>query len=250
MFGKSEDSKELKSAVSSVGCDGTDFREWLKQYEKVKKQYPAVTAEYRRAKQNALGVQNSLRQMEEILKEQKKDDISRKEFSEGLKELKRVKDTLGHEFLISKADKEFFSTYETILRLGAAYQNGKGNPLILQSEVENLLALLAENLAKEEPDLLPLTFFYLGHRDEELVELPAAERLKRLMETYDTEYIRPIRKILMEAIECADEKGAALEAEDGRKAIKQLQELALLRETAGGTIEERADTVIAHLCRM
>ena len=71
-----------------------------------------------------------------------------------------MQNNFDHEFLVSKEDQEFHSTYDTILRLGMKALNASDQKLLLQSEIENLLALLKENLEKEEPKIEALTFYY------------------------------------------------------------------------------------------
>ena len=72
----------------------------------------------------------------------------RKEFGRLLKDLRQMQNNFDHEFLVSKEDQEFHSTYDTILRLGMKALNASDQKLLLQSEIENLLALLKENLEK------------------------------------------------------------------------------------------------------
>ena len=53
-----------------------------------------------------------------------------------------MQNNFDHEFLVNKEDQEFHSTYDTILRLGMKALNASDQKLLLQSEIENLLALL------------------------------------------------------------------------------------------------------------
>ena len=91
-----------------------------------------------------------------------------------------MQNNFDHEFLVSKEDQEFHSTYDTILRLGMKALNASDQKLLLQSEIENLLALLKENLEKEEPKIEALTFYYQLGSDQELAQLPPAEKLEKL----------------------------------------------------------------------
>mgnify|MGYP000787048453 CR=1 FL=1 len=106
-----------------------------------------------------------------------------------------MQNNFDHEFLVSKEDQEFHSTYDTILRLGMKALNASDQKLLLQSEIENLLALLKENLEKEEPKIEALTFYYQLGSDQELAQLPPAEKLEKITYFYEHEFRQPILQL-------------------------------------------------------
>jgi hypothetical protein len=93
---------------------------------------------------------------------------------------------------VSQDDKDFYLTYQSILRLADSFDGKNDNRILLLSEVENLLGRLAENLEKEQPDPVRLTYFYYKHRDAELSELPAAGKLIRISNVYEEEFLQPL----------------------------------------------------------
>ena len=93
-----------------------------------------------RCREQTKRVQEDAQLMEQMLIAEQTAD--RKEFGRLLKDLRQMQNNFDHEFLVSKEDQEFHSTYDTILRLGMKALNASDQKLLLQSEIENLLALL------------------------------------------------------------------------------------------------------------
>ena len=58
--------------------------------------------------------------------------VDGKEFGRLLKDLRQMQNSFDHEFLVSKEDQEFHSTYDTILRLGTKALNAPDQKLLLQ----------------------------------------------------------------------------------------------------------------------
>ena len=110
--------------------------------------------------------------------------------------MKKRKNTYIHEFLVSKEDKDFHLTYETMIKLIDQFDGSGDHAIILQSETENLLAMIKEDLEKEIPDMLALTYFYIVGSDRELVDLPPKERLEKIKRVYEMEFIRPMERQL------------------------------------------------------
>lgn len=204
MFGR-DDLKEIREALQICGCDMNAFKRWQRKYEKLVKQMPSVREQYENALRTTQEVYVIAQELERlIVQNQIRERENMKDFSALLKDLKKVQNSFDHEFIISREDREFHSTYESILRLGTKALEDVQQKLILQSEIENLLALLKENLEKEEPRLEALCFFYQEHTDRELVELPPAERMNWIMGIYQQEFIDPIAGLLLENIPQAD----------------------------------------------
>ena len=160
MFGR-DDLKEIREALQICGCDMNAFKRWQRKYEKLVKQMPSVREQYENALRTTQEVYVIAQELERlIVQNQIRERENMKDFSALLKDLKKVQNSFDHEFIISREDREFHSTYESILRLGTKALEDVQQKLILQSEIENLLALLKENLEKEEPRLEALCFFY------------------------------------------------------------------------------------------
>lgn len=183
MFGRNDFVENVKSALAAVDCDMGAFRSWQKMYDKLKKKKSEQEDRYRRCREQTKRVQEDAQLMEHMLTTAQ--SVDGKEFGRLLKDLRQMQNSFDHEFLVSKEDQEFHSTYDTILRLGTKALNAPDQKLLLQSEIENLLALLKENLEKEEPEIAALTFYYQFGSDQELAQLPPAEKqpILRLLES-------------------------------------------------------------------
>jgi hypothetical protein len=193
MFGEDEEVKGLKRQMQTAGCDMSVVKKWQKQLDWIRKQKPSVYGEYRSARENLTRVDTAVRRMEQMLTEQEFWTKERmREIAELRKELKKLSNSFHNEFLVSRDDKDFHLTYGSILRLADEFDGTNDNRILLLSEVENLLAPLAENLEKEQPDPVELTYFYFNHKDAELGELPAAGKLVRIAAVYEEEFLQPL----------------------------------------------------------
>lgn len=246
MLGRN-DMRELKEALDACGCDMGAFRCWQKQYEKLVKQMPSVRAQYENALYTTQEVYVTVQELEKLIVEEAAD--AHREFAGMIKSLKKAQNTFGHEFIISRDDREFHSTYESVVRLGAKSLEDAQQRLILQSEIENLLALLKENLEKEEPQLQTLCYFYQEHSDQELTELTPAGRVERIVEVYQREFALPIAQLLLDAIPYADSRRSALESSSDRRDKKELERLKLLWNRPGEelTPQERSQRIFQEL---
>ena len=112
------------------------------------------------------------------------------------KELKKYQNCFNQEFLIGKEDKEFHLTYQTILDLCANGHKTQKDVLIMQSEVENILAVTEEALGKEWPDFRALAYFYLERTDKEIFDLPHSDKIAEVHRIYEKEFLAPIRPML------------------------------------------------------
>ena len=140
MFGRNDFVENVKSALAAVDCDMGAFRSWQKMYDKLKKKKSEQEDRYRRCREQTKRVQEDAQLMEHMLTTAQ--SVDGKEFGRLLKDLRQMQNSFDHEFLVSKEDQEFHSTYDTILRLGTKALNAPDQKLLLQSEIENLLALL------------------------------------------------------------------------------------------------------------
>ena len=115
MFGRNDFVENVKSALAAVDCDMGAFRSWQKMYDKLKKKKSEQEDRYRRCREQTKRVQEDAQLMEHMLTTAQ--SVDGKEFGRLLKDLRQMQNSFDHEFLVSKEDQEFHSTYDTILRL-------------------------------------------------------------------------------------------------------------------------------------
>lgn len=116
-------------------------------------------------------------------------DITEKEPAKVRGELARLAINLTdifHECTIRKDDLDFASTYSYINRAAGEYEGS--HRLMLQSELENLLHMVAEIEAWEEPDFCALALFCkYGHR-EDLADIENSQRNEMLLRYYKGQF--------------------------------------------------------------
>lgn len=207
MFGEDRRIRELKRRLSQAGCDMEVVKNWQRQLERMQKQYPVQCQQFDNARKSLLEVEAYAKNIEALLvrRDAWTPDKKRELFSIQ-KELKKRKNTYIHEFLVSKEDKDFHLTYETMIKLIDQFDGSGDHAIILQSETENLLAMIKEDLEKEIPDMLALTYFYIVGSDRELVDLPPKERLEKIKRVYEMEFIRPMERQLAIAKDMTEEQ--------------------------------------------
>ena len=207
MFGEDRRIRELKKRLSQAGCDMEVVKNWQRQLERMQKQYPVQCQQFDNARKSLLEVEAYAKNIEALLvrRDAWTPDKKRELFSIQ-KELKKRKNTYIHEFLVSKEDKDFHLTYETMIKLIDQFDGSGDHAIILQSETENLLAMIKEDLEKEIPDMLALTYFYIVGSDRELVDLPPKERLEKIKRVYEMEFIRPMERQLTIAKDMTEEQ--------------------------------------------
>lgn len=242
----------VREALLATGCDRNKLKQWQKKYDRFVKQQPQVREKYQRDRASTARVDELAQRMEKLLVQKEPlDREGERVFSDSFKELKRLRNTFDNEFLISGEDKEFHSTYDSILRLGMKALELEDQRLILQSEVENLLSLLKENLMRDKPDLAALCFFYQEHTDQELVSLPPSERLARIDQVYREEFYQPIEELLLTAIPQADSRMEQLLRRGDRRSRSEAEQLGILWNRPGERrpAQERASWLIGELLR-
>lgn len=189
LFG--EDSlKGLKKELKSAGADMHFVKEWQKSFDKVKKGSIQIEAQYTQAKKELQQVHTILKEMEQKLVAGETDLVN------PAKELKKYQGHFNQEFLISKEDKEFHLTYQTLLTLCSKGFKEQKDVLILQSEVENILAVTEEALDKEWPHFRAMAYFYLDRTDKEIFDLPHADKVLEVNRIYENEFLAPMRQVL------------------------------------------------------
>ena len=178
-----EEKKVEKSAVKS----------WLRVYERTKKLYIQVGSRYERNREDLCCVLEHLYDMEkQLIGYHIFDEENKRRFQIHMRELKKFQGTFNHEFLISKEDVDFHTTYDSVIKLGTKYVDLQSNGIILHSEVENLIAVTKEALDRKTPDLFALSFFYLTRSDRELRDLPFPDKMAKIQRIYDNEFFRDI----------------------------------------------------------
>lgn len=190
MFLGFEDSlKALKKELKDAGVDLSVVRDWQKYYDKVRRQAPQLELQYQTATNELESVLSLLKGMEQFL-------ISNKgagDVAGYAKELKRYLGHFNHEFLISKEDSDFHSTFSSIVNLCEKSKRELSDALILQSEVENLIALVEEALDKELPEYRAMAFYYIERSDKEIFDLPHADKVAKVRRVYENEFLKPLQ---------------------------------------------------------
>ena len=195
MFLGFEDSlRELKKELKAAGTDMSFVKEWQKSYDKVRKQSPVLKTQYTQAKSDLESIYQNLKVMEQKLIA---GDLN---LSAEAKSLKQYKTSFNHEFLIGKADREFHLTFQTILSLCENKLSSQKDVLILQSEVENLLAVTKEALAKEWPAFRAMAYFYIERTDRDIIDMPHLEKIAYVQHIYEDEFVKPMMQVLQGAV--------------------------------------------------
>lgn len=193
LFGFDDSLKELKKELKNAGADMSVVKDWQKSFDKVKKQEPQLELQYKKAKKDLETVKTLLEQMEQLLIENRGSII---EVSKLSGELKKYQNQFNLEFLISKEDSDFHLTYKSILSLSEKKTIEEKDALILQSEVENLLAVTKEALEKEWPSFRAMAYFYIDRTDKEIYDLPHVDKVEKVNRIYQNEFFKPIKKVL------------------------------------------------------
>jgi len=191
--------KELKKELRNAGGDVSFVKGWQKCYDKIQKQSPVIQSQYIKAKTDLQTVMNCLKGMEELLTSGMDLPLMKKEIFIFIKEMKKYQKGFDYEFLVSKEDKEFHLIYDTILVLGEKDIREKQDILILQSEVENLMAVTQEALGKKWPSFRAMAYFYIDRTDKELSDFPHLDKVERVQCIYEDEFVKPMMQVLESA---------------------------------------------------
>lgn len=199
--------KRLKKELKAAGADMAFVKNWQKSYDKVRKQSTVIEKQYVKAKEDLNAVLGCLKEMEQLLISAKENigfEEVKKKLISFAKDMKKYKSSFVYEFLIGKEDQEFHLIYDTILSfIGTLCQKEQAeirDLLILQSEVENLMAMTEEALEKVWPDFRAMAYFYLGHTDEELLQLPHADKITFIEKMYADEFYCPMNQVIEAAL--------------------------------------------------
>jgi len=237
MFGK-EIAKDIRLALEETDCNMLAWKKWQKQCEKMIKQMPDVCEKYETARELTIEVQGTVQQIEQLLIacREGENDVSR-EVRECIKGLKKYQNSFEHLFLVNKDDKDFHSTYECILKLGTKSLEDEKDAIILQSEVENLLYLLKENLEREKPDLQALTYYEIEGDMQKITECSPKVRLSMITDCFEKEFVSLFLELVTEGIIRADARKTTLENSLDRNDRRAVECLQVFWDT-----QKRADT--------
>lgn len=202
LFGFGDELKPLRQELKITGADMDAVREWSKVFEKIKSNYPKVQNLY-------LAERDKLNQLKSILKHMEDCFVEggnvKKALYNDAEAIKKMKGFTGHELLIDKGNAEFELTFSRMKKAVASMDRyTESDMLFLHSETENLLDMVNEALEKEIPNLHALTYFVVTRDVKELVELPHAEKIKKVQRIYDREFVKPMERILSAAIDKSD----------------------------------------------
>lgn len=253
IFGGDEEVKKLRVAFQTTGANMELVKPWLKAYEKTRKEALVCMGRYYSGKENLDRLLSELRELEEmIIGYGQLSAPEKSRFQDILKDFKKMQGSFDDEFLISKEDKDFHTTLESILKLGPAYVSKQENGLILQSEIENLLALAKEGIERERPELFALTYFYLEHSNTDLADLNFAQKVDKVMGIYNNNFIRPIEEQLIYCIKQAQAISDRYEGYLDKKSQKVLEDVKPFLKSGDESMnpEQRVQILLKDICHV
>ena len=252
-MGLDQEEKDLKNAMQVAGANMSEVKEWLKVYEKTRKASLTVAGQYYDVRNCLMKLLEDSMQMESILRTGI--GISGQQgqqFREILKNMRKQRGIFDSEFLISKADKDFHTTFDAVVMLGTKFVEEQQNGILLQSEIENLIALIQEGLEREKPDLFALSYFYLKRSNKELENLTFPEKVTKVMRVYQTEFISGIQKQIVACMKQCDYLCEQCEGRTDKKSMKILQDLQPLLAMGKADVSpgRRAERLIQKMCSL
>lgn len=252
-MGLDQEEKDLKNAMQVAGANMSEVKEWLKVYEKTRKASLTVAGQYYDVRNCLMKLLEDSMQMESILRTGI--GISGQQgqqFREILKTMRKQRGIFDSEFLISKADKDFHTTFDAVVMLGTKFVEEQQNGILLQSEIENLIALIQEGLEREKPDLFALSYFYLKRSNKELENLTFPEKVTKVMRVYQTEFISGIQKQIVACMKQCDYLCEQCEGRTDKKSMKILQDLQPLLAMGKADVSpgRRAERLIQKMCSL
>jgi hypothetical protein len=194
IFGEEEAVKLFKKRLKTAGCEMDDVKKWTRELLAVKRQSQVTKKNYLMSYENLQTVESYMKTLQELLTGPKNWDRERlRELQFLYRELRKLRASYDHEFVVSKEDKEFHLIYDTICRMMNEFDGADDKRILLLSEVENLRALIREKLERDKPEPIALSYFYLRHKDDELINLPPESRLEKINEIYKNEFLKAIQ---------------------------------------------------------
>lgn len=253
LFGSDEEVKRLKIAFQTAGADMNAAKSWIKLYERTRKEALTCMGRYYTCKENLERLIKGLEELEQMIRGYNTLDKQEQDrFSSILKDFKKMQGSFNDEFLISKEDKDFHTTLESVIKLGPDYVNKHKEGVILQSEIENLLALAKEGVERDRPELFALSYFYLEHSNADLAEMNFAQKVEKVMRIYNNQFIEPIHGVLVQCMNQAQALSDRYEGTADKKTLKMLEELKPFLEAGNDqmTAEARVQIMLKNICRV
>lgn len=251
LLGLEEDEKKFREAMSAAGADMGLVKSWLKVFSKTRKNAFNTATRYYSVKEKLESLLQKLENLEQILingtgsRQSEKTTVALY-----VKEFKKLQGSFNDEFIISKADKDFQTTLESVTKLANDYGSSGSNDLILQSEVENLIYLAKEGLDREKPDMFALAYFYLDHNNEDFADLPFPGKIAKVNKLFQDEFIEQIKPTLVSCVKMAEALNDRYEGSLDKKTQRLLCDLAPLlnKEDLKLNPEKRADNILKRMC--
>ncbi len=244
LFGMDDEDKKIKEAFEVTGASMSTVKSWIKIYDKTKKAALKVMKDYYASKEALAVIVDEGKKLESII--QKKMDLSledKNSISEIVKVWKKNQKELDFEFVMSSEDTDFMNTLSSLINLSDDFIKGKADHLIYQSEVENLIALGTEGLRRERPDLFALTFYYMNFSNSDLKELNFTQKIKRVSEFFESDFVELIRPILDKSIQTADEM-----YKEGRNTDKI--SIFVNKDNKDASLEQKRQQFITYISRI
>ena len=251
MIGMEEDTKKYKTALLLAGADPKIVKSWMKTYDKTKRNSIAVAGHYYSLREDLNRILNELEEMEQmIIDDSINSSMGKNRFTELIKDFKRFAGKADNEFLISKADKDFHTTLDSIVDLGSKYIADGANKLILQSEVENMISITKEGLDRDKPDMFALTYYYLKRSDKDLAELTFSDKVIEINRVFREEFVEDIMEQMLLAVKTAAHLSDRYEGDLSKKSIKLLENIKpiLVEDMDLKSPEDIANEVIRTMC--
>ncbi|MBE5890103.1 MAG: hypothetical protein E7282_03935 [Lachnospiraceae bacterium] len=195
MFGLDNNEKELKELLAQMGCEASTFKNFKSGYEKMNKRYAQTVLTYENCYKISLHLKELTEELEHYFVDHKAMNLT-----EIAKEYKKMQGSFEHEFIISKQDTDFHSTYDTLIKKLPLLEKGLEDPILMQSEVENLLAILRENVDREKPNLYALSYFLADHKMIELSEMSADAKNRFIGQKFYDEVVKPIQSVINRSV--------------------------------------------------
>lgn len=203
MFGRETEDSKLQKAMRLAGAEPSFIKTWFKNLERMRKTKSQTTNDYEGALGSTEKTLMILQEMESLLLHARDvlSDQERRSLADYRKQLKQLQGKCDHIFMVSPDDREFHSTFDALLKLEPGRETNDQETLILQSEVENLLALSRECLDREKPEIAGLCYYGLTRSGRELEKLPPEERLEKIRRVYRNEFLERMREVLTDCIQ-------------------------------------------------
>lgn len=253
IFGLSDGEKKFRTAMDTAGADMAYVNRWLKLYVKTRKNAANVVKRYYGAKTGLNALADDLKELEQlVIGYQKPEGADKSRFNELIKACKAKSGMFDDEFLISKADTDFHTTLDSVVKLGAKYTDSGADGIILQSEIENLMHLTDEGLKRQKPDLFALSYYYLDHSNKELEELTFQQKIEEVHRIYYVEFQRDILKQIESCVKQAEAINDKYEGSTDKRTQKILVEIKPLLTGVERQLEpeQTAEYILRDLCRL